>query len=546
MRREHDALESFRSLHENNARLAKEEVRKINEANEAKANFMNNYYINKDIKARKEAEHANLLEAARNDGLAIALKAIYITALEAEAMTDNGILLAESMVDGWITEQGGASKILNSRVANKTYLLSRLTQIVEDYAITAVNEIESDEEDTEEEVKEAEDDKKKEDSSKNIEDIKKFVDTADKDQLKDFIYNMLHDIEDKTEDKSDDDSKEAEDADGKEDAADATDTDDSKEDKSDDEKDSEDKSDDKDEDKSESDDNKDDSDDKKDSYDEVDDDDLADLDIEVTEDDSKEDDSDNKDKDDSEEDKSDDKSEDDDKDDSDDEKDSEDKDDDDDLADTEIELTDDEVDEDEDANEDDDIEDALGEPLDDDGIDADITVDGDTENNGKIFDDLKKEDDVQKAIELIRSRVANAEETFIRNNAEDKKKIDELLNKISSNVKTVEELDGKNDAKAEVAKEAATIAKRQINDIKSSNKSLTVFEKMSRILAENIIKNPQAKEMYIEESGALDTYLVMESAKVMYGFLETLNTLQLENVNEEYIGKIIADMKKDR
>lgn len=528
MRREHDALESFRSLHENNARLAKEEVRKINEANEAKANFMNNYYINKDIRARKETEHSKLLEAARNDGLAIALKAIYITALEAEAMTDNGILLAESMVDGWIAEQGGASKILNSRVANKTYLLSRLTQIVEEYAITAVNEIESDEEDTEEEVKETEDDKK-EDSSKNIEDIKKFVDSADKEQLKDFIYNMLHDIEDKTEDKSDD-SKEAEDADGKEDAADATDTDDSKEDKSDDES-KDDESEDKDKDDSE----EDDSDDKKDSDDETDDD-LADLDIEVT--------GESDDKDDSEEDKS----EDEDKDDSDDEKDSEDKDDDDDddLADTEIELTDDEVDEDEDANEDDDIEDALGEPLDDDGIDADITVDGDTENNGKIFDDLKKEDDVQKAIELIRSRVANAEETFIRNNAEDKKKIDELLNKISSNVKTVEELDGKNDAKAEVAKEAATIAKRQINDIKSSNKVLTVFEKMSRILAENIIKNPQAKEMYIEESGALDTYLVMESAKVMYGFLETLNTLQLENVNEEYIGKVIADMKKDR
>ena len=545
MRREHDALESFRSLHENNARLAKEEVRKINEANEAKANFMNNYYINRDIKARKEAEHSKLLEAARNDGLSIALKAIYITALEAEAMTDNGILLAESMVDGWIAEQGGASKILNSRVANKTYLLSRLTQIVEDYAITAVNEIESDEEDAEEEVKETEDDKK-EDSSKNIEDIKKFVDTADKDQLKDFIYDMLHNIEDKTEDKSDD-SEEAKDSDGKEDAADAGDADDSKEDKSDDES-KEDDSEDKD--KGDSEEDK--SDDDKDSEDE-DDDDLADLDIEVTDesddkddseedksdDESKEDESEDKDKDDSEEDKSDDEK----KDDSKDEEDSEE---DDDLADTEIELTDDEVDDDEDANEDDDINDALGEPLDDDGIDADITVDGDTENNGKIFDDLKKEDDVQKAIELIRSRVANAEETFIRNNAEDKKKIDELLNRISSNVKTVEELDGKNDAKAEVAKEAATIAKRQINDIKSSNKVLTVFEKMSRILAENIIKNPQAKEMYIEESGALDTYLVMESAKVMYGFLETLNTLQLENVNEEYIGKVIADMKSDR
>ena len=39
------------------------------------------------------------MESARNDALSTALKAIYITALEANSLTDEGIVLAETMVD---------------------------------------------------------------------------------------------------------------------------------------------------------------------------------------------------------------------------------------------------------------------------------------------------------------------------------------------------------------------------------------------------------------------------------------------------------------
>jgi hypothetical protein len=40
------------------------------------------------------------------------------------------------------------------------------------------------------------------------------------------------------------------------------------------------------------------------------------------------------------------------------------------------------------------------------------------------------------------------------------------------------------------------------------------------------------------EDGNMDTYMIVESAKVMYGFLETVNTLKLANVDEKYIEKV--------
>lgn len=49
--------------------------------------------------------------------------------------------------------------------------------------------------------------------------------------------------------------------------------------------------------------------------------------------------------------------------------------------------------------------------------------------------------------------------------------------------------------------------------------------------------------MYMTESGKLDMPAVYESARVMYGFLETLNTLQLEKVDKEYIKEILDNMK---
>lgn len=493
MKRTHEGLETYRSLQENRAKLAEAEQTKINEAIAKREDFRNNYDIIKSRKRRLDAEHGRLLEAARDEAFAKVIKGIYIGALEVGTLSDNGIMLAESMVDNWIKENGGASSIL-TKVGNNTYLLSRITQIVENAAIETINEIESEEEDDEEDKKATAEDKAKE-----------FIKNANKEDIKDFVSNILDSIQKKSKD----DAKEAiEKKQEKEEEkkAEAENSDDNEEvdiEIEDDEKPEEGKDESEEEDektKEESEESEDaNKDDKDTEVEDVDPDEETGVEIE------------------------------------DDEKPEEDEDslgsvdDDDETSEKEDEATDD-------------TDEELGEPLDDDGIDQDISVDGDTSNDGKIFDQLDKEEDVQKAVELIRSRVADAEETFIRNNAEDKKKVDELLNKISNNVKTVEDLNDKNEAKAEVAKESARYNKMRIDSIRE-NRPLTVFEKMTRNLSSSIITNESVlKEYTDEDTGTLDMGAVIESARVMYGFLETVNTLQLAKVDANYIQNILDNM----
>lgn len=440
-----EALENSKFLSEEKNRLAKKETDKINSVNESKSEFKNKYFAIREMKERKNADRSKLLEAARNDALATVINAIYITALEAATLADENIILAESMTNNWIKENGGASAILG-RVGNKTYLLSRITQIVEDAAEETVNQIENPEDDKYTTVK----------RDIAVAAAKEFIKTADKAQITDFVKQIL---EPSTDDSSDDN----EDLSVPEDDNDDNDT------KSDDV-----------------------------SFDDSDDDDDT-------------------------------------KDNSNDENNNDEK------SNSEDDETQDNSNDENDDDTDDDDED-LGEPLDDDGVDQDTTVDGTTDNKGKIFDDLEKEEDVQKAIDVIRNRIADAEETFIKNNAEDKKKIEDILSKISNNVKTVEDLKDKDPDKAEVAQESARMYKRAIDSIKE-NKPLTIFEKMTRNLTKSIIMNESVKEKYLTEDGNIDTDLLVESAKVMYGFLETLNTLQLEKVDKDYIKNILTEMK---
>lgn len=414
--RENEALLESRAIVENRNRLAQKESNIYKEAAESKVTFAKNYREIMETKEIKTRQHGALMEAARNNALSKALKAIYITALEAETLSDEAIIQAENMVDNYIQERGGASCILN----NSTYLLSRLTQIVEDAA-------EEDTKDNEDAEKDA--DTKKDDSSKE---------------------ETKEDEKDKSEDKNDDSDSKEEDSD---------DNDNSDDDGSD------------------------------------------------------EDDEDNP-----------------------------------------LNTTFDDEDESEDSSNNDelvdDTEDELGDEVVDDNDIKDDTAEVDINGNecdskdkcpkDKVLDDLEKETDVKKAVELIRKRVADAEESFIKTNAEDKKKIDDLLSKISDNVKTVEDISNDDSSESKIAQEHATIAKRQIKDI-TENRPQSIFERMVRNLTRDITINESLRIKFSDNNG-LDMGSVIESTKVMYGWLETVSTLQLEKVDSEYIKNILDSM----
>ena len=172
----------------------------------------------------------------------------------------------------------------------------------------------------------------------------------------------------------------------------------------------------------------------------------------------------------------------------------------------------------------------------------DTSVDGEnSEPQGKIFDELEKEEDVQKAVQLIRQRVADAEEDFIKRNAEDKKKIDDLLGKISDNIKTVEDISDNDSTKSKIAQEATMMYRRKIKNI-TENRPQSVFERMARKLTESITKDSDLRSIYLAESGRADMASIIENTKVMYGFLEALSTLQLEKVDDQYIANVLKEM----
>ena len=442
-KRENNFLEAYKALDKLKDARLHSRATKQELITQAYEDFEKKYFTIKDKKEARDRQHGRLMEAARNDALGTAIKAIYITAMEAETLTDSGIILAESLVDNWIKEKGGAYRIL-SECKDKTYLLNRIHSIVEDTAKDEVDEIEDIEKDNEEEKskKKEEKEEKKDDSSEKDDDEK----DSDSEDKKDDSKSKEEDDEDNEDDDKDDEDNEDDDKDD----------DEEKKDDEDDEKSS---------------------------------DPLANTDFEDSEDD-------------------------------------------------EAELPDDATTTEDDNETDiaDDITDDLEKVP-----DKDITVDGNEENNGKIFDELEKEEDVQKAIALIRQRVADAEETFIRRNAEDKKQIDELIGRISDNVKTVEDMDDKESTESKIAEEAVRMDRRRIKDI-TENRRLSVLEKMSRNLTAGIVKDYAIREQYLDENGRVDISATYESAKVMYGFLETLNTLQLEKIDTKYIQEVLDNM----
>ena len=165
------------------------------------------------------------------------------------------------------------------------------------------------------------------------------------------------------------------------------------------------------------------------------------------------------------------------------------------------------------------------------------------EKSGEMYDALEKEEDVHSAIDIIAQRISTAEEEFIRQNAEDKKKMEELANKVNERLQAVkDDRDLEDSEKEEIEKECAIDFSRQKAAIQNDRRH-TVLEQMTINLYGSIVTDESLREEFVQESGRIDTQSVIESALCMYGFLETINTLKMDTVDAAYIQNIIRNMK---
>ena len=536
MARENSYFDAMRALKENNEALAKLEESKIQASIDKKNEWIKKYSSIRENRIQREKFHGKLLEAARDDIFGTCLKSIYITAMAEDGISESGIILAESMVEGWISENGGASAILGKKQKN-SYLLARLAQIVEENAQRVVKEVESiseadDDDDTEEtkeeektttetEEEEVKDDKgKKEEVKETEKDSEEETEVEDDEEEKDEDFEKVKDID------TDDDEAEQDvdlgDDDEEESEPDEDDIDfDSYKDEDlelDDEEDSEDK------DSDDTDDSNDDNTDDDSDDDTTDDTDTAD-DIDDNADEESTDDTtgDDSEADSGEEDT------------------------------TDVEVSDSDVDEEPSEADSKEAEEELLDDDDDEEKEDSEVNDAETDDecdpeecdtvDANVMKELEDEEDVKKAVETIHARVADAEQKFIEKNAEDKKKVDELLHKISKNVNTVEEIDDEDDTESQIAQEAARISRRKITEL-SNKRVKTVFEAMAYEVSRSAHTNKIVKEQYSDENGQMDIDGIMERTRVMYGFLETLNTLKLENVTEAYVKDVLDSINK--
>lgn len=134
----------------------------------------------------------------------------------------------------------------------------------------------------------------------------------------------------------------------------------------------------------------------------------------------------------------------------------------------------------------------------------------------------------------IQTRVSDAVEDFITSNTSDGEEIRELLQNVQNKVANLPK------------SEAAAIeenAKRKVNKI--LNKPMrSIFSEMVHRFSKAVYSNPNL-DSYKLENGKCNMDLVVETCKVMYTFLEMVNTTKMAIVNENTIKEVLESIGKN-
>lgn len=148
------------------------------------------------------------------------------------------------------------------------------------------------------------------------------------------------------------------------------------------------------------------------------------------------------------------------------------------------------------------------------------------------FIDMIKDLVPEKAIKLIRDRVADSMDQFLNQQAENKASLMSIYNKANEKV---------NKASSEAVKEDVTnLAKLETTKI--YNRPTDVLGAMVRIMAENALKDEKLKKVYYE-GAQLNMKQVVNDSAVVYMVLETLNTLSMVDMDENYIKKTLSESR---
>ena len=155
-----------------------------------------------------------------------------------------------------------------------------------------------------------------------------------------------------------------------------------------------------------------------------------------------------------------------------------------------------------------------------------------------FLDSLDNDGDIENMTQAIALRITTGEEEFINNNISDKMTIKGIVDDTTNRINAAKQ-DGAIDQQVadDIAQEAARESRAKINAI-HTDKPRSVFDTMVRKMSENVMKNKSLRESY-SNGDNLDMNKIVNTARTMYGFLETVNSLQLVRVTESYIKEML-------
>lgn len=150
----------------------------------------------------------------------------------------------------------------------------------------------------------------------------------------------------------------------------------------------------------------------------------------------------------------------------------------------------------------------------------------DSEFKKSFFDDLNTTD-IDSLAEVIKSRVTTSVEDFITTNMANKLEIKQIIddskNRVDS-VKTVKD----DEKKASLEEAYRADAQRKIYQVKNGRPK-SIFNVMVEQMSTSVMKgeNHELKEQFTTKEGKLDLDSIVESCKLLYTFLEMVNSTKM-------------------
>ena len=176
------------------------------------------------------------------------------------------------------------------------------------------------------------------------------------------------------------------------------------------------------------------------------------------------------------------------------------------------------------------------------GIDCDENAEHHGQIGGQVLDQRVVDDfykeledvDAKDAAKAIRDRVADAISNFIDINAANKLEYEEIIKHAQDKANSIINQD------EAVAEGYLELAKRKISEMKATRDN-SVFGYMVEALTTSVFKDESLKARFMNES-SVDMDGIVNATNLLYTMLEMVNTTNMVNVNEEFIGEYLKNL----